>query len=118
MNDPVQMLIDAGAIPTSPFAPTSRYLNVPVLRYESPLHPQGVAFLARRFLPRLSEMVIAAEHVVQGGDRTDLLAARYFGNAELHWRIADANSNPDMIALTAQAGDRLNIPVPPGAGGA
>lgn len=118
MNDPVQMLIDAGAIPASPFAPTSRYLNVPVLRYVSSLHPQGVAFLARRFLPRLADMVIATEHIVQGGERTDLLAARYFGNAELNWRIADANGNPDMIALTASAGDRLNIPVPPGAGGA
>ena len=28
MNDPVQLLIDAGAIPTTPFVPQSRYLGV------------------------------------------------------------------------------------------
>ena len=33
MNDPVQMLIDAGAIPASPFGPSSRYANVAIGRY-------------------------------------------------------------------------------------
>lgn len=30
-------------------------------------------------------------HVVVGGERFDTLAARYLGNAEFWWHIADAN---------------------------
>jgi hypothetical protein len=46
-----------------------------------------------------------------------LLAAHYLGDAELHWRVADANLATDMLELTAAAGARLAIPLPPGTGG-
>lgn len=118
MTDPVQLLIEAGAIPTSPFGPASRYAGVTIVRYQrSPADP-GVPYVRRRFAPRLREIGIAAEHTVRAGDRIELLAALYLGDVEFHWRIADANAAGDMFELTATPGHRLAIPLPPGVSGA
>jgi hypothetical protein len=118
MTDPVQLLIDAGAIPASPFGPSSRYAGVAIVRYQASLADPGVAYLRRRFAPRLRDIATASVHVVHSGDRIDLLAARYFGDVELHWRIADANAATDMLTLTATPGVRVTIPLPAGVGGA
>jgi hypothetical protein len=122
MTDPVQMLIDAGAIPTSPFGPSSRYANVAVARYTFPDDGSGedttVAYVLRRFVPQRREIPLATYHALHAGDRVDVLAANYLGDVELHWRIADANLATDMLALTATPGQRIAIPLPPGAAGA
>ena len=122
MNDPVQMLISAGAIPTSPFGPTSRYANVALASYSFPAadarDETGVAYVLRRFVPQARDIPLATRHLVRSGDRSDTLAAIYLGVAHLNWRIADANLATDMLELTATPGARIAIPVPPGAGGA
>jgi hypothetical protein len=116
MNDPVQLLIDAGAIPVSPFGPTSRYTNVALGRY--PVSTQeSVPYVLRRFVPQARAIPVARIHLVRAGDRIDVIAAHYLGDAELHWRVADANLAADMLELAATAGARLAIPLPPGAGG-
>lgn len=118
MTDPVQLLIDAGAIPVTPFAASSRYANIAIGRHwHSPSDP-GVAYVRRRFLPRLRDIPIAAHHTVRHGDRIDVLAAHYLGDPELHWRLADANNVTDMLQLTAIPGDRIAVPLPPGSAGA
>jgi hypothetical protein len=117
-TDPVQLLIDAGAIPASPFGPNSRYAGVPIARWQASSADPGVAYLRRRFLPRLSDIALAAEHIVRGGERIDNLAAHYFGDAELYWRIVDANAVSDPAMLTDTVGERIVIPQPPGAAGA
>jgi hypothetical protein len=117
MNDPVQMLIDAGAIPISPFGPSSRYANVGLARYQVSVD-ESVPYVLRRFVPQARDIPLATRHLVLAGDRIDLLAAHYLGDAELHWRVADANLATDMLELTAAAGARLAIPLPPGTGGA
>lgn len=121
MNDPVQMLINAGAIPASPFGPSSRYANVAVARYSFPDDGSGedtsVAYVLRRFVPQGRDIPIATHHTVLAGDRIDLLAASYLGDVELHWRFADANLATDMLALTATPGQRIAIPLPPGTAG-
>jgi hypothetical protein len=109
-TDPVQLLIEAGAIPASPFAANSRYRGVALSRYGDP----GVPYVLRRFIPQRRDIAIAAEHIVQAGERPDLLAARSFGDAELYWRIADANAVTDPAALTETLGARVAIPQPPG----
>ncbi len=53
------------------------------------------------------------EHVVQEGDRLDLLARHYYNDPRLWWRIVDAN--PDLlggvdIALRERAGEVILIP--------
>jgi hypothetical protein len=118
MTDPIKLLIDAGAIPASPFGPSSRYANVGIVRYHANAADPGVAMVRRRFAPRLRDMMTAHLHTLHSADRIDLLAARYFGDVELHWLIADANAAGDMLALTATPGARVRIPFLTGTGGA
>ena len=39
-------------------------------------------------------------------------------DVELTWRVADANGVSDMLKVTATPGQRIAIPLPPGAAGA
>lgn len=53
------------------------------------------------------------EHVIQDGDRLDLLARHYYSDDRLWWRILDAN--PDLqsgveVSLSARAGEVILIP--------
>ena len=114
MTDPVQMLIDAGAIPSTPFVPQSRYNGVPlaVLRARPDALPH--VYVRRRFIPPASSLTIVARHVVAALDRPDRLAARYLGDALLYWRIADANAVVDPHELTDTLGRRIDIPLPEG----
>jgi hypothetical protein len=112
--DPVQLLIEAGAIPTSPFAPSSRYHGVPLARYVRGPGDPGVTYVQRRFIPQRRDIAIAAEHIVASGERPELLAAVTLGDAELYWRLADANAVTDPFELTDELGRRVAIPIPPG----
>lgn len=112
MNDPVQALIDAGAIPSSPFAPQSRYQGVALAVWRRRPDEPGQAYLRRRFIPSPSTVTIAGRHVVRSLDRPDTLAAQYFGEPLLYWRIADANAVIDPGELTDTPGRRVVIPVP------
>jgi hypothetical protein len=113
-TDPVQLLIDAGAIPSSPFGPNSRYSSVVLGRYVRDANDPGIAYVLRRFIPQQSDIPTAARHIVHGGERPDLLAAQTLGDAELYWRVADANAVTDPFALTDTLGARIAIPTPPG----
>jgi hypothetical protein len=110
------MLIAAGAIPVSPFGPSSRYAKVAIGRYQVAID-ESVPYVLRRFVTQGREVSLAARHIVHAGDRIDVLAAHYLGDAELNWRIADANIATDMLDLTATPGARIAIPFPPGAAG-
>jgi len=122
MNDPIQLLIAAGAIPSSPFGPSSRYANVAMGTYRLPDDGSGedttVAYVLRRFIAQARDIPVATHHQVRADDRIDLLAANYLGDVELTWRVADANSAADLLQVTANPGDRVVIPLPPGAAGA
>ncbi len=53
------------------------------------------------------------EHVIQEGDRLDLLARHFYGDPRLWWRIIDAN--PDLrngveVSLKERAGEIILIP--------
>lgn len=113
MPDPIQVLIDAGAIPDSPFGPSSRYANVAIGRYQV-VDGDAVRYLLRRFVPQARDIPLATRHLVRAGDRVDILAAHYLGDVELTWRVADANLATDLLEFTATAGQRLAIPFPPG----
>jgi hypothetical protein len=54
------------------------------------------------------------------GDRRDMLASRHLGDAELWWRLADANGTVDPRDLASPVGRRQRVTLPedvPGAGG-
>ena len=112
-SDPVQLLIEAGAIPANPFARTAATATSRSARYArrrrsrravraAPLHPAAARHRGRR------------EHIVPSGERPDMLAAQALGDPELYWRIADANAVTDPFELTDTLGARVAIPLPPG----
>ena len=109
-TDPIQLLIDAGAIPSEPFDPMSRYCGVPLA-----LHARGggeppLPYVRRRFIALRRDIPVAVEAAVAAFDRHDLLAARTLGEPLLYWRIADANAVSDPFELTNRPGDRVAIP--------
>ena len=114
MTDPVQLLIDAGAIPSSPFVQQSRYSGVALaVLQQRPAEP-AIVYVRRRFIPAPGDLSIAGRHVVSAHDRPDLLGAKYLGDALFYWRIADANAVVDPNELTDTLGRRILITLPPG----
>jgi len=113
-TDPVQLLIDAGAISTDPFGPNSRYRGVAQGLFVRDASDPGVRYVLRRFIPQRRAIVAAAEHIVRGGERPDTLAAQTLGDVELYWRLGDANAVIDPNELTDTPGARVTIPQPPG----
>ena len=96
----IKALLAAGAVPTTPFPPTSRYagIGVDAVRADPGDQRRGsaacrsCAAALRARGPSASRC--STRHVVEG-DRRDLLAARHLGDAELWWRLADANGAVD-----------------------
>lgn len=111
MTDAVQLLIDAGAIPITPFGPESRYSSAPLALFQRRLDEPGLVYVRRRFIPDPNTLTIAAGHTVSAQDRPDLLGAKYLGDALLYWRIADANAVVDPHELTDTLGRRVDIPL-------
>lgn len=113
-TDPVQALIDAGAIPTSPFAPNSRYAGTAFGLFRRGPGDPGTPYVLRRFIPQRRDIAVLLEHIVRSGDRPDLLAAQAYGDPELYWRIADGNAVSDAFELTDTLAARIAIPTVPG----
>jgi len=114
MTDPVQLLIDAGAIPSTPFVPQSRYNGVSLAVLQRRPDEPRLVYVRRRFIPAPSTVTIAMRHVVSAQDRPDLLGAKYLGDALLYWQIADANAVVDPNELTDTLGRRVEIPLSSG----
>ena len=112
MTDPVQLLIDAGAIPQLPFDELSRYRHVGLALLPQAGGEPPIAYVKRRFIAQRRDIAIAAEVVVHAGDRPDLMATRTLGDPLLYWRVADANAVADAAELTATPGARVLIPNP------
>lgn len=96
---------------------TSRYHGQPIQRLRLP-SGQEIAYLARRFLPAPEALDTLTEHVIADRERPDHLAHNYLGDAELFWRIADANPVLDPNQLTDTPGNRIRIGFPEGIPGA
>jgi hypothetical protein len=117
MPDPLQELLAAGAVPTTTFPPTSRYAEVGVEAFDPGDGSPPVAYLRRRFCPRADRLALLYEIRIAEGDRRDVLGARHLGDAELWWRLADANGVVDPRDLTEPVGRRLRITLPEGVPG-
>ena len=91
-----------------PFPITSRYHGVETARRNS------TVYLRRRFVPPPERFATLFEHTVQSGDRIDNIAARYLGDPEQYWRIADANAAMRPDDLTQTPGGRVRITLPEG----
>ncbi|MGW8375355.1 LysM domain-containing protein [Streptomyces sp. ODS28] len=94
--------------------PTSRYAQVGTAIWEPVPDGRSVRYLLRRFCPQPEPLASLGEHVVAEGDRLDNISARYLGDPEQFWRIADANRALDPGELTRVVGRRLRITLPDG----
>lgn len=113
MNDPLEMLRQAGALNQSPFTQNSRYHGVEVGRLERP-GQAPIPYVLRRFIPPPERYVEVQRHTVQQGDRIDRLAAHYLGDPERYWQIADANAALDPASLTETPNTEIRITLPEG----
>jgi len=112
-SDPVQMLIDAGAIPASPYSDSSRYRDVALTTLVC-ADGRMLAYGRRRFIPARRDIAIASTHLVRGGERPDLLAHQHYQQPLMQWRLGDGNAVIDLFELTDTIGARVVVPVPPG----
>ena len=97
------------------FAANSRYQTTPTTTL---IDADGVeiVYLQRRFVPQPSAFSLLRYHVVVGSERArlDNVAATELGDAELFWRLCDANGALDPDELTEPTGRRLRITLPVG----
>jgi hypothetical protein len=111
MNDALktlEALLQNAAAGTQTFPPNSRYNGVPVLTHVT-VDGRTVSYVARRVVPSPDRFATARTHTVTAQDRLDTLSARYFGDPEQWWRLADANGAIRPDALVKRPGSRLRI---------
>lgn len=94
----------------------SRYEGVPTAAHRT-ADGRTVTHLCRRFIAAPERFALLAEHTVADGDRPDLLAYHYLGDAEQYWRITDANAVLAPEELTDEPGRRVRITLPVGVPG-
>src|SRR6185369_5230330 len=104
---------------TTLFPQTSRYYGAEIRHHTLPENiykkdRRTLSYLGRRFVPSRDRFELLSEHVVAAGDRPDNLAARYLGDPEQFWRLADANFDLNPFQLTATVNRRLRITLPEG----
>jgi hypothetical protein len=100
-------LLDAIPQP-SRYPPTSRYYGSAVNVLTAPDGTQ-IPYLARRLVPQPGSFTTIGQYAVVVGDRADLLAFRFLGDAGQWWQIADANPVLDPRDLTATPGLQIRI---------
>ena len=110
-QDPVLAMLAQSALKNTQFAPTSRYFGIDTAALALG-GGVGVAYLKRRFLPDAGRFQLVQEHRVVQGERLDTIAAHYFGDPELFWRLCDANDALRPQALTEAVGRTLRITLP------
>ena len=115
--DPVQAFLQANALATPLFPPTSRYSGIAAAQMTL-LDGTTIVYVRRRFVPPPENFALLQEHVVAAGDRLDNIAAQYLGDPQQYWRICDANRAVRPDDLTATPGRRLRITLPEGVPGA
>jgi hypothetical protein len=83
----------------------SRYENVPTA--EATVEGRTVRYKRTRFI---TDPPADRTHTVTDADRPDLIAHAYLQNAELFWRVCDANDVAWPPELVATPGEQIAIP--------
>ncbi len=116
MTDTLQLLLQAAPLNAVLFAANSRYHGVPTAVHTMP-DGTVVGYVRRRFIPPPEQLTMLQEHTLVQGERLDHLAARYFGDPELFWRLCDANVVMRPGDLIEAVGSRIRITLPEGISG-
>lgn len=85
----------------------SRYAKVVDLSYEDPVTKRRAAYKGIRYIPRSTARI---GHVVNGSDRLDLIAFRYYQDPEQFWRMCDGNLALWPPDLLTRPGFILRVP--------
>jgi nucleoid-associated protein YgaU len=112
-TDPVQAMLAQASLQRNLFTSTSRYYGMDT---ETLTTADGttIIYLTRRFLPSPDSFQLLQEHTVTQGERLDNIAAKFLGDPELFWRIADANGAMRPEDLVKTVGTVLKITLPQG----
>jgi hypothetical protein len=95
------------------FGPSSRYFGLEAVKRTLP-NGDEVVFVRRRIVPPPERFALLHDHVVGHGERLDHIAFERLGDAEMFWRLCDANRALRPEELTEAAGRRLRITLPEG----
>jgi len=112
-NDPVQAMLAQSALQRTLFTATSRYYGIDTETITT-IDRKTIIYLQRRFVPSPTLFQLIQEHTVTQDERLDNIAAKYLGDPELFWRIADANGAMRPEELVETVGRRLRITLPQG----
>lgn len=116
-TDPVQALLAQTSLQRNLFAATSRYFGIATQTLTT-ADGQVIIYLARRFVPSPDRFQLLQEYTVKQADRLDNIAAKYLGDPELFWRLADSNGAMRPEDLLLVVGRKLRITLPEGVAGA
>src|SRR3989442_12909668 len=116
-TDPVQALQAQKVLARNLFTGTSRYYGNDTETLTT-ADGRTIIYLKRRFLPSPDRFQLLQEHTVTQAERLDNIAAKFLGDPELFWRIADANAAIRPEELVQTVGRKLRITVPEGIAGA
>jgi hypothetical protein len=95
------------------FAANSRYLNTEISTVTL-ANGNQINFLKRRFISDPSKFSAVGFHLVEEGDRPDLIAHNVYSDSELFWQIADANAVIHPFELTERIQTRIRLALPEG----
>jgi hypothetical protein len=91
VSDPLQKLLEGPPLEATAFPQNSRYSGLGTLKIAAP-DGTAIIYLKRRFVPQPERFAVVGVHQVSEGERLDNITARYLGDPELFWRLADANA--------------------------
>ena len=112
-TDPVQAMLAQASLQRNLFAATSRYYGIDTETLTS-ADGTTIIYLKRRFLPSPDSFQLLQEHTVMQGERLDNIAAKFLGDPELFWRLADANGAMRPEELVQTVGRQLKVTLPQG----
>ncbi|MFI5101924.1 MAG: LysM domain-containing protein [Terriglobales bacterium] len=117
LTDPVQAMLAQTSLQRNLFTSTSRYYGIDTETLTT-VDGTTIVYLKRRFLPSPDRFQLLQEHTVTQAERLDNIAAKFLGDPELFWRIADANGAMRAEDLVQTVGRKLKITLPEGIAGA
>ncbi len=115
-SDPVQAMLAQTSLQKNLFAATSRYFGIDTETLTT-ADGKTIIYLKRRFVPSPDRFQLLQLHRVTQGERLDNVAAKFLGDPELFWRLADANGAMRPEDLLATVGRTLRITLPQGVTG-
>jgi len=111
MTSAADAIFQLAGLQPSLFAANSRYQGIQTAQYTTP-DGRTVSYVLRRFVPRPDRLAQVQQYTLAQGDRLDIVAARFFSDAQLFWRICDANPSLRPESLATPVGTVLRICLP------